>query len=257
MTDRSPAALVEHRLDTLRALRDAPGSKTTLVDRTDVSRSTVDRSLRDLSTVGFVNRTADGYRLTRLGELALDEHERRTRRIDAIADAASLFGEVDIGIDVDPAVFDGATFVEATPPAPHRPVERVRTLVEGATHVSVYAGRLLARHARIYHDRVVDEAMSGAFVATDGVLERLSEIRPEDLREAVDMGRVAVRLTGQDAPVTVILAETPDGPRMGLVAYRDNTPRGFVGNDDPAATRWARDFHARVWDAATPFDPRG
>jgi hypothetical protein len=95
--------------------------------------------------------------------------------------------------------------------------------------------------------------MTGTFVATDRAIERQRSARPGDMRESVDLGRVAVRRTDRDDPMSLVLAETPDGPAMGLVVYHDGTPRGFVGTDDPAATRWARDFHERRWRSATPL----
>ncbi|MFB6101943.1 MAG: helix-turn-helix transcriptional regulator [Haloplanus sp.] len=252
MVDGSPAAVVDRRIDTLRALDTASDSKAGLIDRVGVSRSTIDRALRELTTHGFVTATTDGYRLTLPGRLVLDEYGRRTRRIGAIADAAPLFDGIDLAFDIDPAVFDGATILESTPHAPNRPAEGIAMLVTDATHVSVYTARFLSRHARVYHDRVL-AGMTGTFVATERVIDQQRATCPGDLREAVDLGRVAVRRTDRDDPVTLLLAETPDGPEMGLVVYRDDTPWGFVGNDDPAATRWARALHDRLWSTAAPI----
>ena len=255
MTDTSPAAVVDRRDDTLRALVSSPATTTGLADRLDVSRSTADRALRELATHGFVAPGADGYRPTLAGRVALTSHDQRARRIDGVADAATLFDGVNVGFDVDPAVFDGARVVEARPHAPNRPAECVVSLVSDATHVSVFSTRFLPRHARVYHDRVCD-GMTGSFVATESVLERQRVARPDDQPEGIDLGRVSFRRTDCDDPVTLVLAETPDGPVVGLVVYRDETPRGFVGTDDPAATRWARTRYERLWDAATPLDYR-
>jgi predicted transcriptional regulator len=252
MTDPAVVATVDRRLDTLRALDEAPASKAELVGRIDVSRSTVDRSIRELATHGFVVATDDGYRITVTGRLALAAHDERTRRTGAAAAVAPLFDGVDLSFDVDPAVLDEARVVEAQPHAPNRPVECVAALVADAAHVSVYAGRFLSRHASRYYDRVLD-GMTGTFVATDRVIDRQRSARPGDMREAMDLGRVAVRRLDRDDPVSLVLAETPDGPEMGLVVYRGETPRGFVGSDAPAATRWARALHERLWTAATPL----
>ncbi|WP_251342657.1 helix-turn-helix transcriptional regulator [Haloplanus halophilus] len=255
MTDESPAAVVDRRLDTLRALDEGAASRATLADRAGVSRSTVDRALRELSTVGFVTSTPAGYRPTLPGRLALSGRDRHVRRIEALAAVAPLFEGVEVGLDVDPAVFEGATVVEATPHAPTDPLDAVADVVGTATHVSVYTGRFLSRHARLYHDRIMEAGTTGAFVTTERVIERLAASRPVDTRDAVASGRVAIRRTNRDEPLTVVLAETPDGPEVGLVVYRGGAARGFVGNDDPAATRWARALHERLWAAGTPFDP--
>jgi predicted transcriptional regulator len=252
VTDSAAVATVARRLDTLRALDESPASKAELAERIDVSRSTADRSVRELETHGFVAASDDGYGVTVAGRLALAAHDERTRRTVTAAAVAPLFDGVDLSFDVDLAALDGARVVEAHPHAPNRPVECVAALVADATHVSVYTGRFLSRHAQLYHDRVLD-GMTGTFVATDRVIERQRSIRPGDMREAIDLGRVAVRRLARDDPVSLVLAETPDGPEMGLVVYRGETPRGFVGSDAPEATRWARDLHARLWDSATPI----
>jgi len=252
VTDDSPAAAVERRLDTLRALDEAPDSKVGLVNRVGISRSTADRSLRELETHGFVTASDDGYRVTATGRLALDAHGQRARRIDAAAAVAPLFDGVHLSFDIDPAVLDSARVVEAHPHAPNRPIDCVAALIADATHVSVYAARFLSRHASLYHDRVLD-GMTGTFVATRSVIDRHRSAYPDDMQEAIDLGRVAVRRLDRDEPVSFVLAETPDGPEMGLVVYRDETPRGFLGSDHPAATRWARDLHERLWAAATPL----
>lgn len=252
MTDDSAAAAVERRIDTLHALTETPDSKTGLAERAGISRSTADRSIRELATHGFVASSADGYRVTTAGRLALAAHGQRERLIDAAAAVAPLFDGVRLSFDIDPAVLDGARIVEAHPHEPNRPVECVAALVADATHVSVYTARFLSRHARLYHDRVLD-GMTGTFVATDRVLDRQRSARPEEMQEAMALGRVAVRRIDRDDPVSIVLAETPDGPEMGLVVYRDESPRGFVGADHPAATQWARNLHERLWAAATPL----
>jgi predicted transcriptional regulator len=252
VTDFPAVATVDRRLDTLRALGEAPASKAGLTERIDVSRSTAERSIRELETHGFVAASDEGYRVTVAGRLALAAHDERRERTATAAAVAPLFDSIDLSFDVDPSVLDGARVVEAHPHAPNRPVECVAALVADASHVSVYTGRFLSRHARLFHDRVLD-GMTGTFVATDRVIERQRSIRPGEMREAMDLGRVSVRRLDRDDPVSLVLAATPDGPEMGLVVYRDETPRGFVGSDDPAATRWARNVHERLWTAATPL----
>jgi len=251
MTDLAPVAAVERRIDVLRALDGAPDSKVGVAARVDISRSTAERAMHELATHGFVAPSDDGYRVTIPGRLALDAHGQRAARIDAAAAVAPLFDDIRLSFDIDPAVLDGARVVEAHPHAPNRPVECVIALIKDATHISVYAGRFLSRHSHRYHDRVLD-GMTGTFVAAAPVIERQRATRPEDMRGAIDRGHVAVRCTDRDDPVTLVLAETPDGPEMGLVVYRDESPRGFLGTDAPAATRWARALYERLWTAATP-----
>ncbi|WP_435068953.1 helix-turn-helix transcriptional regulator [Haloplanus sp. C73] len=250
MTDATPTAVVERRVDALRTLVSAPASTTDVATRLDVSRSTADRALRELATVGFVTADDDGYRPTVAGRAALDAYDRYTRQVEGAADAAALFDGVSLGFDVDPAVFDGARVVEARPHAPNRPVECLAALVADATHASVYAGRAPA--VRVCNDRLRD-GMTGTVIVSERALDRKRASDAGDWR-ATGLERAAIRRTDRDDPVALVLAETDDGPEMGLVVFSDEMPRGFVGADDPAPTRWARALHERVWAEATPLD---
>lgn len=255
MTDRSPAAVVDRRVKVLRALADGPLTKAELVDGLDVSGSTVDRAIRDLSPLDFVARLEDGrHRLTRAGLLALRARDAGHDRVAAVADVADLLAGATLSFSLDPAVFDGATVVRAPAHAPYRPVERVVDLVADATHVSAYTPRVLSRDRRVFHDPIRAGA-TGTFVGTDDVFSALRTDRGADTREAIALERAAFYLVEREGDATLALVETPTGPEMGLVVHDASGPRGFVGNDDPAAVRWARGVLGEARAAATRIDP--
>lgn len=63
------AGTVLDRLDVLERFLDGPVDKRTLEDEVDVSRSTIDRAVRELEAIGLVEFCSEGYRLTPVGEL--------------------------------------------------------------------------------------------------------------------------------------------------------------------------------------------
>jgi len=75
--------LVAKREGVLRKLREAPLEKPKLVDCVAVSRSTIDRAVRDLLEAGLIRRDEDGYRTTAIGALALQSYDRAKRTFDA------------------------------------------------------------------------------------------------------------------------------------------------------------------------------
>lgn len=61
--------VIVQRAQFLERLLDDPAEKRTLVEQLEVSRSTVDRALRDLEVEGLVTYADEGYALTAVGEI--------------------------------------------------------------------------------------------------------------------------------------------------------------------------------------------
>ncbi|MFB6107333.1 MAG: helix-turn-helix transcriptional regulator [Haloplanus sp.] len=250
MTSDRPADVVERRADVLRVLHGSPLRTVDLVDRLDHSRSTVARAVRELTTAGYATRTDEGYRATLHGRLALRERDRLVGRLDDFEASSDLLAALPESFDVPPAVFDDATVVRAATHAPLRPTAPVSDVVDRASHVSIYTSRYVSRRHPIYHEQVVDHGTTATLVLTDDVLQRLLSRRADDLSAWLELGRVAVYRTERRDPVTVVSAETPHGPEMGVVVYEERTPVGFVGNDHPDAVAWADRYVSRAREAA-------
>lgn len=62
--------LVADRYEFLTELAEEPARKPEIVDRTDTSRSTVDRAIRELTEADLVERTEGRYVTTTFGRLA-------------------------------------------------------------------------------------------------------------------------------------------------------------------------------------------
>jgi predicted transcriptional regulator len=240
---------VSRRTEVLRRVGgDEPG-KSDLVADLAVSRSTVDRAVRELVDAGLIRRRGEGYVRTLAGDLALREYDRLVGRVDGVVDATGVLGPLSADTTFDARLLDGATVVAAETPSPRRPLRHLTDLVERSEHVVAFAPAVFPAQVATYRDGTVEDAMTARVVVTDDVVERLVSTYREEFLAVLDTGRLSIRRYPDLPPYSLTVGETPDGPELGLVTYSDNRVCGFVGNDDPAAVEWARREIGRQWRA--------
>lgn len=249
--DRSELlGVVDRRADLLRALGRTPTPKNELEDDLDVSRSTIDRGIRELEERALVERDNGGYRRTLSGRLALREYERFHERIRGLRESGNLLAAVDANADFDAAMLAGATVVEQARTTPHRPIEELYGIVKSATEVRAFAPVVHSQQIDTYRTKISD-GMEAELVLTGEVIERLLAEHAEAFEDTVDSERVGLWEAADDLPYSLALAETPDGPRAVVMVYDDRGVLGCIHNDDPAAVEWARERYERERRRAT------
>lgn len=234
-----------NRHEFLVALRVAPREKRTLVETLGVSRSTVDRALRELEAEGLVERTERGYRLTAAGRLAAsltDAILSATSDLHAVAEplrAASPDAPLDLRL------VSGATAAEATERVRSRPLSPVMDLLTDASRVYVLAP-VISRPGSF--DRVC-EAVLDADTDVEMVFEAslAEELLPPNRDRVAAMVRTGFTpLVTTGVPFGLVLGETADGWETHVVTYGDDGDlRGVVSNDTPAAAAWAWETYQR------------
>jgi predicted transcriptional regulator len=244
-------AVVARRGDVLRALADDGVRKCELDDELAVSRSTIDRAIRELEALGLVEHAGDGYYRTLSGSLALDEYSRFRSRMDGVLGAREVLEPLPNDADVDPAVVDDAEVVLADRHSPLRPARHQIELIERATHVRSVASAVLPQHVDAYYEGIVDRGMHAELVLSAPVMERLVADHAAKFHDALATGRIDLRQLDEDPLCSLLVASTPDGPVMGMVVHVQEGIKGFVGNDTPEAVSWARSRLDDYWTRAS------
>lgn len=247
-------AVIARRGQVLRAVDTEGVRKRTLVADLDVSRSTVDRSIRELEAIGFIERADEGgYRRTLPGQLALDEYDNFTARVDGVLSSIDVLSLLPVDAPCDTKILDDATVVLAERHSPHLPVNHLSDLISRATRVWSVAPAVLPQQVTVYHEQFQAGDLTAQMTLTDAVVERLVSAYGTELRESLQSGHLELRRTSQSLPYSLVAAETPTGPEMGLLVYADSGVRGFIGNDDPEAVEWAKQQVESYWQSADPL----
>ncbi|WP_224335734.1 helix-turn-helix transcriptional regulator [Haloprofundus halobius] len=249
-------AAVARRGSVLRSLDDDGTPKCQLVDFLDVSRSTVDRGIRELEGLELVERADNGYRRTLAGQLVLSEYDSFVSQLDGIVESLDALDTLSPTTEFDAKVLDGAEIVYAEKYSPHQPVTCHGEVVSRASSVRGLAPTVLPQQVQIYHERIVEGSLEAHLALSDAVVERLVAAYDEELQEALSTGQLHLRQTPVDPPYSLICAETPTGPEISLLLYGDTGAYAFIGNDDPEAVEWAESTFENWWTDAAPLSVR-
>lgn len=250
-TDRVET-LLSRRHQLLERLRSGPVTKPSLVEELPVSRSTVDRAVRELEELSLVERAQDGVSLTLSGRLALDSYDQFREEVEAVALTAEALSGLDENVTFDPVLLHDATVVGPVPHEPNRPGEHLLELIEEADHVYTYSTAFIPDLADAYYDSIVSDGMEAEVILTGEVIDRIVRDRSEDVEEALDHGLELYRAEADDAPYSLLLATTPSGPTVGVLVNGENGISGFIRTQAPEAVQWAR---SRLDDVRRRADP--
>lgn len=252
--DGEVVAVVNRRADLMAALR-SPRDKRDLLEELDVSRSTLDRSIRELETLGLVTRS-DGYRLTATGRLAFELFDGFLGDLQDVVGAEELLRTLPPDAPLSPALLRGATVTVAEPPSPVRAIDPVDEVVAEADRLKGLSVAATRPESVIedFESRV-EAGATFEWVLTD---EMAAYIREE---HAGAVGRL--RETGRfelyridDVPYGLVLVTADDRRHTCVIVYDDDhTLRGAIVNDGLEAYSWAEHVYETYRADAEPLDP--
>lgn len=245
--------LVARRAQLLSALEGGPRLKSDVVAALDVSRSTVDRSVRELEAEGLVERRSDGIGLTLPGRLVFEEFRDLTERCDGIAAAEGVLRVLDADADVDPALLADPTVVTAERTSPYRPARRFMEVLAAADGAKVLSTAISPRYVETVRRLIVDEGLEYRVGATPTIVERMVTEYRESLEASLATGRLTLRELDDDPSFTLAVVDGSGGPSVDVLVYDDEGVRGYVGNDAPEAVEWGEAVFRRYWTDATPI----
>lgn len=231
--------LVAQRATLLRAINEECSTTTDLVGSLDVSRSTVDRGVRELREATLIERTDEGYRTTIAGRLALSEHVRFTDRIDAIESDEDVFSELPMDAELDVSLIDGCRVCRSTQSDPERPDDRLAELVSGADRIHGFTPITTVRGVESHHEQAVEHDADIELVVPPSVVTRLLSVYSDQLEESLSTGSVQLRQTNSEFEYGCLLIEQGESEQAVVLACADDELRGLIRNDRPEAVEWA------------------
>lgn len=237
------------------SLRAGPREKRALVETLDVSRSTVDRALRELRSEGLVERKQRGFRLTAAGELAASLTEAILAVAGDLRAVAAVLRPVPDGAPIDGRVVRGATVVDATRTTRYEPFTAVDELLCGATQIYGVLPLLTRRRSMdLLTEAVTDRQADAEIVFGDSLAEQLLPSMGEEIRSMVRAGFRP--LSAAAPPFGLVLGETSDGWRTCVITYTDDGEfRGVITNETPEAVEWAWDVYRTYRSEAVDLSP--
>jgi tetratricopeptide (TPR) repeat protein/predicted transcriptional regulator len=244
----SAVELLDRRRQVLGHLGGAGHHVRDLCDELDVSRSTVNRALRELEDAGWVERADDGYVRTTTGSLALQEYRDQVTALDAVQRHADALAPLPGDTPLEPAVLADATVETVADADPFELVGRLRSALENATAVrGVWPSVTDDRTVRTLSSLVEDGA-AVALAVDDAVHETMRSVAPTTFGPD-DAAECRVE-TSDDVPprLGVFLVDAPDDARVFVTIYEEGGAVHAVA--DIAATDTVASWAASVFENA-------
>lgn len=243
-----------HRVPALVALTEGPRSRAELCELTDVSSSTVRRTLREFEARTWVRTDGGEYTATRLGEAVASGMEALLERVETVRELRDVWDTLPDEVGVFAFETGGTTTVTvAEYDAPYRPVNRVASLFSGADHV-----RFVGVDIGLYEPcneafrREVLDGMAAERIDSPSVARYMCETYPERCAELHERGSLTVLVHDDLPPYGLTLVDD----RVAISGYDPDrgSVTAVVDTDAPAARAWAESVYAAYRADARPFD---
>ncbi|MFB6270686.1 MAG: helix-turn-helix transcriptional regulator [Halobacterium sp.] len=254
MSEPSADVLEElaRRSELLRALRAGPQPKRDLVESLSLSRSTVDRAVRDLESRGFVERD-DGVTLTLHGRLVLDAYDEFTDTLSAVDDAQVVLDPLPADATIDPVLLRGASVVGPDPVSPQRPFVAYQEHLRDAVGVRGFAPAVLEDNVPLFRERIVADGLDVDLTVSPDALDELLSAYADSIDEALASGHLTLRRATETLEYALMLVDQPEHTVVCALFYDERGLVGSLHNDAPDAVRWAEQVYERVRNAAEPL----
>lgn len=248
--------VLESRAAFLRCLSMEPMEKRELHAELDVSRSTVDRGLRELLDLGLVEYVSnEGYKSTLCGRLLAEEYFDVKVRIAALSDVQPLLGELPADCELDSSMVSSARVVVSNTVASHLPETYLSEQVKQAERLRGLALTHSYHGAMdLFTEQVLEEGMNTEVVMQADLKDHLLESTPEKFRRLCNSDRYDIYVIDSLPYGLFLLGEGP-ALTAHLTVYDSNYRLvGVISNESPDAIAWCEQVYERFQTRAEPFE---
>lgn len=228
------------RVTILEGLTEGAVQPADLVEFADVSRTTVHRTLTELTDRCWVQRVDGGYVATTAGTLALETYKDVRARFRTLERLEPFFAHVDADVtDLEIEWLRTAELVTATEANPHRPLEwyadRFGSLDgERLRGVSPTISRQLIG----VHTPMISRGLPTKLVISDSTFQVIADRYPDEIRAAASQDHYDLYVAD-------------DTPTMGIMLFGETVFLGaFDGGGQLVAIVGSSDSRLREWAAA-------
>jgi predicted transcriptional regulator len=230
---------IGERFELMELLSYAAMDKRDLSDELDISRSTIDRSVRDLELLGLVEYSSSGLQPTQFGESVVEEYRAFERSLASLADAQRVLSVLPPGTDIDFRLLEDAQITSSTKTAPHVPGTRMLEMIRGADRSWMLARAHADRKSTDqFHEEIVHGGMEAEIVFQAEMFEHLIQEYPKRLREMMECSHCKLFIA-KEIPFGLFMFEANDKIYICVLVYTsENSVKGLIANDSDGAIEW-------------------
>ncbi|MCQ4331929.1 MarR family transcriptional regulator [Natronomonas sp. F2-12] len=234
------ADVLRKRAPLLELLADGPRNQRDLRDELGVSRSTVYKSLQELTEADLVTERAGGYVLTGFGRLAWQRHDEYVARLHRLDTGRRVIETLPEDRQFPPSLFERGRIVVPGRHAPERPFDRLSEAGSRADRLRIVSPSGMPRLLADLHENVEADEQNATVVLEADAVSRLRSAYDRFAAAAAADGLELRRIDGELAFAVVLF----DDEEIGLFGYDTGVLIGAVFAEDDDALAWGE----RVFD---------
>jgi predicted transcriptional regulator len=228
------------RAEVLDALSKRLQTKPELVETLDLSRSTIDRAVRDLEDADCVRRTDGEYHLTPLGRVSLDKHREYAETVDGLFRSETIINSLPKHACIDEAFLRRVDVYSADPKAPESALKPVLDKLKGPENIYGLAPVVLSIYTDVFERLVEDPQFQAEVIVHEAALDSLVEFHRERIRKLAERDSFDFHVTDRTIPYALWIVERATNPIAGITVHDNGGIRGLLMNDTTEAVEWAR-----------------
>ncbi|TYL39796.1 hypothetical protein CV102_05800 [Natronococcus pandeyae] len=237
------------RVAVLEQVCDGPTSPAALVDATNVSRTTVHRTLTDLVERNWVERTDGGYAATAVGALALEAYRNAQTQFRTLERVEPFLARIDTGVDdLEIEWFRTAELSTVSESNPHQPLEWYADRLEAADPERLRGvAPVISRQFIAVHAPVLEQGTPAELVIDEPTYRTIAEQYPDTLRSSVSLPNYELYVARESPSVGITLIDSA----VFLGVYNDGGQLvATIESTDERLRAWAADRYREYRDEA-------
>lgn len=246
--------LLSRRHDLLTLLEETSRSKHELESALSISRSTVDRAVRNFEEESIVDRSSGGVSLTQYGRIVLDGYLQFRAGLVGLKTAKPVFSTLESDETVPFNMFREAQVVTSDRRSPHRPTVAFQQFLVDASDVKSVITGVVPEYVRTCHQQVVESGSTVEVVVESSVLEKMLTRYWDRIVDMLSTGRLMLYEV-KTVPTYSVQVANADVREAAILTYGKGGVTGFVRSTVPAAVAWAEMEFERYRTDATLVAP--
>jgi len=246
--------LISKRIDFLEFLDGDPKPKREIADELGYSRSTVNRTITELSDAGLVADDPGGCQTTFVGSVLADQYHEYVEIASSVLANREVLATLSLDSDIPPIVLKDAnvrTPRDSSPYGPYHAIEGVleRSVDEVQVYVPTFTNPRGIELARTLAKRLDIEIVFG-----DALIGELRSDIPNQVEMLSKQTNFTGYRTSNGPKYSLILTGTESGMEGAVVIHSEERELvGCIVTDNSAATEWMEQRYAEIRADSEPL----
>ncbi len=241
ITKREVENILQRRSELLYTIIKSPCTKAEIVEKLDVSRSTVSRGLKSYEEKGCIEYQNGKYRATIFGKLLFEEYDRYQKRIQSLSDTAEIISTLPEATGLPSNFIHTATKHPANPEIPAKAFQSSNELLYSSDQLCGVGTYSLPAWRGAIKKAVIEKDLKAQIIIEEDLLTGLIEMEDHRIESLKGRNNITFYTTKESLPYAIWVMGSNQQSYAGVAVRENGALQGVLLNEDEEAVQWARE----------------